>query len=81
MPDDALTHKADLINIEKEHLKMELQNFSIIYPNLITSVVEKTIYMYKHSTKNITNSGKSSDESSAENSDLITDDFCKSNLN
>ncbi|KAL4089376.1 hypothetical protein QTP88_024422 [Uroleucon formosanum] len=79
MPDDALTHIADLINIKKEHLKMELQNFSIIYPNLITSVVEKTKYMYKHSTKNITNSGKSSDESSAEN--IISDDFCKSNLN
>lgn len=84
MPDDALTHIADVINLKKEHLKMELQNFSIFYPNLMTSVVEKTKYMYKHSTKNITNSGKSSDESSAENSDgenIISDDFCNSYLN
>ncbi|KAL4131099.1 hypothetical protein QTP88_008448 [Uroleucon formosanum] len=65
---DALTHIADLINTKKEHLKIELQNFSIIYPNLTTSVVERTKCIYKYSTKNITNSEKSSDKSSAENS-------------
>lgn len=63
---------------------MELQNFSVIYPNLTTSVVERTNYIYKHSTKNIINSEKSSDESSGEVSDgenMISDVFCKSNLN
>jgi len=57
---------------------MELQNFSIIYPNLTTSVVERTKYIYKQSTKNITNSEKSSDESSGEVSDgenIISDVF------
>jgi len=84
MPNDALTHIADLINIKKEDLKMELQNFSIIYPNLTTSVLERTKCIYKNSTTNINNSEKSSDESSAEVSDgenMISDVFCKSNLN
>ncbi|CAI6371596.1 unnamed protein product [Macrosiphum euphorbiae] len=82
MPNDALTHIADLINIKKEDLKMELQNFSIIYPNLTTSVLERTKYIYKNSTTNINNSEKSSDESSAEVSDgenMISDVFCNTN--
>lgn len=84
MPDDALTHIADLTNIKKEHLKMELHNFSKIYFNLTTSVVERIIYIYKHSTKSTTDSEKSSDESSAKVSDgenMISDVVCKSNLN
>lgn len=63
---------------------MELQHFSIIYPNLTTSVLERTKYIYKNSTTNINNSEKSSDESSAEVSDgenMISDVFCKSNIN
>jgi len=49
MPKDALKELADLANIDLEQLKLELQNFSKVYPNLSNSVEKRTKLIYSES--------------------------------
>ncbi|XP_025204152.1 uncharacterized protein LOC112600989 [Melanaphis sacchari] len=49
MPKDTLKELADLANIDLGQLKLELQNFSKVYPNLSSSIEKKTKLMYSES--------------------------------
>lgn len=46
VPKDALKELADLANIDLDQLKLELQNFSKVYPNLLNSVEKRTKLIY-----------------------------------
>lgn len=49
MTKDALKELADLANIDLDQLKLELQNFSKVYPNLSNSVEKRTKLIYSES--------------------------------
>jgi len=46
MPKDALKELADLENIDLDQLKLALQHFSKVYPNLSKSVEKRTQLIY-----------------------------------
>ncbi|KAL4120521.1 hypothetical protein QTP88_013194 [Uroleucon formosanum] len=46
MPKDALKELADIANIDLDKLKLELQNFSKVYPKISKSVEKRTKLIY-----------------------------------
>lgn len=82
MPDTALTYLADITNIEKQKLRMELENFAKMYPNLIIPIVKNINQIYKQNTKIHIINEDSSDDLTLEDTDEVAISvlFCKFNL-